>query len=171
MDAHQNKEGSLTRPRIIDTTNDFVHAILVTMQNWADSMQGHVPGYRDRIVAVEHTKTEGGINLDMDPTTIACLAERGQYAGSATEDFDFTNHRWVRFRSLLQTLEDFIAPAAPRLRATGGHAEPTYNQMINDPWPYTPPSYRRPWNASTVPAAFTRVKTAVANLGDAYNDL
>lgn len=166
-----NNQGVLTRPRIIDTTNDFVHAILDTMQNWADSMQGHVPGYRDRIVAVEHTKTEGGINLDMDPTTIACLAERGQYAGSATEAFDFTNHRWLRFRSLLQTLEDFIAPAAPRLRATGGQAEPTYNQMINDPSPYTPPSYRWRWNDSTVPAAFTTVKTAIANLGDTYNDL
>jgi hypothetical protein len=166
-----NNQGILTRPHIIDTTNDFVHAILDTMQNWADSMQGHVPGYRDRIIAVEHTKTEGGLNLDMDPTTITGLAERGQYAGSATQAFDFTNHRWLRFRSLLQTLEEFITPAAARLQATGGQAEPTYNQMINDPSPYTPPSYRYRWTASTVPAAFTTVKAAIANLGDTYNDL
>ena len=85
-------------------------------------MQAHVPGYRDRIVAVEHTKTEGGMNLDMDSTVISGLAERGQYAGLRTDSFDFTNHRWLRFRSLLQTLEEFIAPAEARLRRGRDHS-------------------------------------------------
>lgn len=30
----------------------FVHAILVTIQNWSDNDQSRVPGYRDRIVHV-----------------------------------------------------------------------------------------------------------------------
>jgi Patatin-like phospholipase len=166
-----NNQGSLTRPHRIDTTGDFVHAILDTMQNWADSMQGHAPGYRDRIVAVEHTKTEGGLNLDMDARTILGLAERGQYAGSATQAFDFTNHRWLRFRSLLQTLEEFIAPTASRLRDTSPQVQPSYEQMINSQPPYTPPSYRHRWADDAIPAAFTKVKAALANFGDTFNEL
>ena len=166
-----NNQGILTRPNRIDTTGDFVHAILDTMQNWADSMQGHVPGYRDRIVAVEHTKTEGGLNLDMDAHTISGLADRGQYAGSAAQAFEFTNHRWLRFRSLLQTLEEFIAPTASRLRDTSPQVQPSYDQMINSQPPYTPPSYRYRWADDAIPAAFTEVKAALAHLGDTFNEL
>ena len=81
-----NRQGIATRPTIIGTTGDFAHAILDTMQNWSDSMQAHVPGYRDRIVAVEHTKDEGGLNLDMDRCTILRLAARGHSKGDCHDD-------------------------------------------------------------------------------------
>jgi hypothetical protein len=38
---------------------EFGAAILDTMQNWMDNAQTRVPGYRDRIVLVKHTKEEG----------------------------------------------------------------------------------------------------------------
>jgi hypothetical protein len=161
-----NNQGILTQPTEITTTGGFVHAILNTLQNWSDSMQAHVPGYRDRIVAVEHTKTEGGMNLDMDSTVISGLAERGQYAGLRTDSFDFTNHRWLRFRSLLQTLEEFIAPAEARLQGPGPFDGLSYDQMI-DNTPPTPPSYRSPWGP-TVSAAFSDVKAAIVALSAAY---
>ncbi|HEV7854807.1 MAG TPA: patatin-like phospholipase family protein [Mycobacterium sp.] len=164
-----NGQGILTRPTIIDSTTAFVGAILDTMQNWTDSMQAHVPGYRGRIVAVEHTKHEGGLNLDMDEPTIMRLAKRGQCAGQRTETFDFTNHRWVRFRSLLQTMQEFLAPAQSQLAADPDDLQPTYTQMIND-IPSNPSSYRNPWNDDTR-AAFTDVKAALSALADKYQSV
>jgi hypothetical protein len=150
-------------PATITTVGDFVHALLNTMQNWADTMQAEVPGYRDRIVAVEHTKAEGGMNLDMPPSIVCDLAERGWYAGLRTDTFDFTNHRWVRFRSLLHALKDFIEPARTPLQGPGPDGAPSYDQMING----TPPSYRSGWDDQTR-VAFTDVKEAVVVLGDTY---
>lgn len=162
MSARKN-DGILSRPVTITTVGDFVGALLNTMQNWADNMQALVPGYRDRIVAVEHTKVEGGMNLDMPPGIITDLAQRGRYAGLRTDFFDFTNHRWVRFRSLLQTLGDLIEPARTPLQGPGPDGAPSYDQMING----TPPSYRSGWDDQTR-AAFTDVKAAVVALGDTY---
>ena len=158
-----NNDGILSRPTTITTVGDFVGALLNTLQNWSDSMQARVPGYRDRIVAVEHTKVEGGMNLDMPPGIVSGLAERGQYAGLRTDTFDFTNHRWVRFRSLLQTLGDLIEPARTPLQGPGPDGAPSYDQMING----TPPSYHSGWDDQTR-AAFTSIKAAVVALGDTY---
>ena len=160
MSASKN-DGILSRPVTITTVGDFVGALLNTMQNWADSMQALVPGYRDRIVAVEHTKVEGGMNLDMPPGIVCDLAQRGQYAGVETNTFNFTKHRWVRFRSLLQTLKDLIEPARTPLQGPGPDDAPSYDQMING----TPPSYHSGWDDQTR-AAFTDVKAAVVALGD-----
>ena len=162
MSARKN-DGILSRPTSIETVGDFVGALLKTMQNWADNMQALVPGYRDRIVAVEHTKVEGGINLDMPPGIITDLAERGRDAGLKTNRFNFTNHRWVRFRSLLHALKDFIEPARTPLQGPGPDGVPSYDHMING----TPPSYHSDWDAQTR-AAFTDVKAAVVRLGDTY---
>ena len=162
MSARKN-DGILSRPVEITTVGKFVHALLNTMQNWADSMQALVPGYRDRIVAVEHTKVEGGMNLDMPPEIVSHLAQRGQDAGLKTGTFNFTKHRWVRFRSLLQTLEDLIEPARTPLQGPGPDGAPSYDQMING----TPPSDSSGWDDQTR-AAFTDVKAAVVALGDTY---
>jgi hypothetical protein len=161
--SDRKNDGILSRPTPIETVGDFVGALTNTMQNWADSMQALVPGYRDRIVAVEHTKVEGGMNLDMPPGIISDLAERGRYAGLQTDTFNFTNHRWVRFRSLVQTLKDLIEPARTRLQEPGRDGAPSYDQMING----TPPSYHSGWDDQTR-AAFTDVKAAVVALGDTY---
>ena len=125
-------------------------------------MQTHVPGYRDRIVAVLHTGEEGGLNLDMQESVVQQLAVRGQAAGRRTEEFDMVNHRWVRFRSFLEVLEDLVVPAASSLASTDPPDDvPTYRAMIDG----EPPSaYRNLWNAE----AGHDLADAIQQLADAY---
>jgi len=160
-----NSEGILARSQPVETIGGFVGALRNSVQNWADSMQTRVPGYRDRIVAVQHTKTEGGMNLDMEKDVVLGLAKRGQYAGSRAGSFDFINHRWVRLRSFLQTLEEIAVPAATTIEAPRPSPDvPTYREMMAGP---SPTSYRRPWNA----ADGNVVANAVVALAEAYRSV
>ena len=160
-----NQQGILARTQSIETFGAFVGALKNSVQNWADSMQTRVPGYRDRIVAVKHTKSEGGMNLDMDPAVVLGLAERGRYAGQRADHFDFVNHRWVRLRSFLAVLEDVIVPAGKTLRAPRPSADvPTYPEMVAGK---PPSSYRDPWDR----AAGGVVVDAIVALADAYQSV
>ncbi|MGN6183762.1 MAG: patatin-like phospholipase family protein [Thermoanaerobaculia bacterium] len=90
------------------TLPGFLHAILVTMQNWRDNMLLHLPGQRDRIAHVLLADDEGGLNLTMDARTIEDVAQRGREAGAAfCERYDtaWPNHRWIRFLSFMASLE------------------------------------------------------------------
>jgi predicted acylesterase/phospholipase RssA len=109
----------------------FGRSILDTMQNWMDNSQSRVPGYRDRVVHVSHTKAEGGMNLTMPAATIDRLTERGKAAGDLMgrrfavpsgdgSDLTWDNHRWVRYRSMMSLLETAIA----RFTKTYLHPEP-----------------------------------------------
>lgn len=160
-----NRDGILARTRPVESVGAFAGALRNSIQNWTDSMQARVPGYRDRIVAVKHSKTEGGMNLDMDRTVVLGLAERGRYAGQRATRFDFVNHRWVRLRSFLDTLEDLVVPAATQLTAASPRpGVPTYKDMIVDE---PPTSYRKGWN----PAAGEAVTAAIVALADAYRNV
>jgi predicted acylesterase/phospholipase RssA len=97
----------------------FVGAIARTMQNWVDNAQSHVHGYRDRIVHIDHDRTEGGINLSMPPEVIERLTTRGQRAGvrlrrrfavPPEEDTPLTweNQRWIRYRSFMGLIEETL---------------------------------------------------------------
>ena len=147
----------------IKTVPQLAGAILNTMQNWADSMQSRVPGYRGRIVAVNHSKTEGGMNLDMGPTVVGNLATRGQYAGKATDEFNFDNHRWVRFRSFLQTLDDSVKPAGPRLTQGSVDGVRSYDELIADP-----PSYHSPWSRQRQ-EVFRSAKSAMVSMSKTFD--
>ena len=93
----------------------FFGAMVATMQNWTDTTQGRLPGYRDRIVRVPLTPEKGGLNLDMPPERIADLTQRGvQAAELLMKHFDtppegmtmtWDNHRWIRLRAYLAALE------------------------------------------------------------------
>lgn len=97
----------------------FVGAIVNAMQNWTDNTQTRLPGYRDRVahVSLDDTK-EGGINLNMPPDVVRALSERGYKAGQMLAqrftsppdqlDLSWDNHRWVRYRSLMQLLEQML---------------------------------------------------------------
>lgn len=113
----------------------FLRAIADTMQNWVDTQQTRVPGYRDRIVHISHADDEGGMNLAMPPETLRRLSERGRCAGARLVDYYTTppgqpvgdsedpgdqprvvsweNHRWIRMRTSLalvaNTIEDLEA--------------------------------------------------------------
>jgi hypothetical protein len=162
-----NGDGLQAPTTKIETIPDLGHAILNTLQNWADSMQTRVPGYRGRIIAVNHSRTEGGMNLDMGPTVVDDLATRGQYAGRATDDFDFDNHRWLRFRSFLQTLEEIVKPAGQRLTQLSGDGVTSYDDLIADP-----PSYHKPWSQErrlvfgSAKAAMVSMSETFAGIGD-----
>jgi predicted acylesterase/phospholipase RssA len=112
---------------------DFLWTIIGTMQNWQDSTQSRVPGYRDRLVHVSQRKDEGGLNLNMPAATVARLADRGRRAGEKlvtrfgtnpeAADSGWTEHRWVRFRSCMELTAKWI----------GGLAESYQHAIPPDP--------------------------------------
>lgn len=88
----------------------FLRSILDTSLNYRDTMQSLLPSYADRIVTVRLTKQEGGLNLTMDPATIARLTNKGARAGlEILRQFDLRHHQWVRLRLLLNELEEQLA--------------------------------------------------------------
>ncbi len=97
----------------------FMGAVFKTMQNWVDNSQSRVPGYRDRIVHISHSKREGGLNLSMPPPVIGHLSSRGQFAGDllrrrfavppeTDSPLTWDNQRWVRYRSFMRLLEETL---------------------------------------------------------------
>jgi predicted acylesterase/phospholipase RssA len=106
----------------------FFWAVFDTARVWGDNEQMRLPGYRERIVHVALRAHEGGLNLNMPEATIADLARRGALAGELiAARFDpfaltdpqagspldktigFTNHRWIRFRTFMASLENLGA--------------------------------------------------------------
>ena len=128
----------------------FGTAIVKTMQNWRDNLQRTAPGFRDRIVTVRHTSSEGGLNLDMPARTIDALAASGAlaarelvaaFAQPPTIDGDqFTYHRWVRIRSLLGVLQDVLAQIHEGATVLDNH--PPYPELLRDAPAYVGDSYR-----------------------------
>lgn len=91
-----------------DSLPGFLQSILETMQNWRDTMLLRQPGQRDRIAHVLLAEDEGGINLTMEPQVIEDVAQRGREAGATfvrRYPQAWPNHRWVRFRSFMASLE------------------------------------------------------------------
>lgn len=101
----------------------FLTAVANAMQNWNDNTQSVLPGYRDRIVTVFLDADEGGLNLDMPPDVLARLRARGAAAGtliagrfeapsvldpSTATAMNWENHRWLRFRSTMGALRDYL---------------------------------------------------------------
>jgi predicted acylesterase/phospholipase RssA len=144
--------GILPRWTHINGVIDFGRAILDTMQNWSDNNQARMPGYRDRIIRVLHTKDEGGLNLDMEPTTITDLSGRGEAAAIEFLRFDLAQHRWTRYRSSMAVLERTTAAYLAGYN-TPIEDIPSYSDMIDDP----PKSYSSDWTRPK--AAFARVRT------------
>ncbi|MGH4001895.1 MAG: hypothetical protein ACRDTJ_31030, partial [Pseudonocardiaceae bacterium] len=144
--------GILPRWTQINNMIGFVRAILDSMQNWSDNNQSRMPGYRDRIIRILHSKKEGGLNLDMDPTAIENLSSRGEAAGTAFLHFDLAQHRWTRYRSSMAVLEKTTAGFLAGYTAPVPDV-PSYRDMIDKP----PKSYSSDW--SKPKAAFARHRT------------
>jgi hypothetical protein len=89
----------------IDGVFGFGHAIWHTAQNYRDSTQAMLPGYRERIVKVALEKGEGGLNLAMSPEKIQRMQDKGTAAGESMAGIDFDVHRWLRFRTISAELE------------------------------------------------------------------
>ena len=125
----------------------FLGAILTTMQDWSDSTQLAIPGYRDRIVAVRLQAAEGGLNLRMAPALIRRLAARGEAAADlllahyARRDppagivTGWRNHRWVRYRVAMRVLGEAF-DGLLRAEAKSADGDAALQPMHADP-----PSY------------------------------
>lgn len=99
----------------------FLNGLVETARGWVDEAQLVLPGYRDRVVLIRHTKDEGGMNLTMPPEVVTALADRGQaaagrlvevFAGDhpgSTPAHGFDNHRWIRMRTAGAGLEQWLA--------------------------------------------------------------
>lgn len=121
----------------------FLGSIASTMQNWRDQLSLSAPGFRDRIVHISHSQSEGGLNLNMPECVITTLANSGIEAADALiatfADAEtpngWDNHRRIRARVLLNALQKQIDLIADALKEP---LDPTYGQVIIDE---KPPSY------------------------------
>jgi hypothetical protein len=107
----------------------FLRQIVEAGQNWRDSAQAELPGYRDRICRIELDRHEGGLNLNMGADTVRCLMERGEEAGETiARIFQWDRHRCARFVELMRLLEHELELAAtrePALRSLEAQDLPT----------------------------------------------
>jgi hypothetical protein len=120
----------------------FAAAILDTMQNWSDSTQITMPGFRDRVVEIRLGPNEGGMNMQMPTEVIDHLARRGAEAGqnildgdpaTQTGPFDFQMHRWMRYRNAMASLDEFLA----RMHIAWPEGHTFLNALPTD-WPHFP---------------------------------
>jgi predicted acylesterase/phospholipase RssA len=104
---HPQGRGGIV-PRSYETTSmvGLLQAVFDTMQNWVDTTQITMPGYRDRVATVLQRPGEGGMNLKMNADDIEGLANRGADAAALFDDFDFDLHRWIRYRVAMSELDE-----------------------------------------------------------------
>jgi Patatin-like phospholipase len=117
----------------------FLGFIVGTMQNWRDQVQLGMPGYRDRIVHVSHTKDEGGMNLNMDASVISTLCQRGSDAadllreafvpGSDVRVGAWYNHRRIRMRTLLAGIDQKLRGIH---KVLGRDDAPSWKDVVTD---------------------------------------
>ena len=123
----------------------FFTAIADTMQNWHDNTESRMPGYRNRIVHISQRRDEGGLNLDMEAADITRLSERGRRAGIRLRDeFNWTNHAWVRFRSFLAALEVQVGLFGDAWNHPAPQDEAIWPTIHGASGARVPPSY--PWS-------------------------
>lgn len=103
-----NASGLTPRAHAFTSVGGFLGALYATMHDWVDGMALPAPGFRDRIVDVRTGEGEGGLNLKMTSETIEALGARGDQAAVELEDFDFDNHRWVRYRTAMGGLSETL---------------------------------------------------------------
>jgi predicted acylesterase/phospholipase RssA len=121
--AAPGASGILPRFRPMSSMSDFLAAIVDTMQNWVDTMQITMPGFRDRVVEVRQRPGEGGMNLEMLPSTITSLADRGAEAAATLDTFDLELHRWIRYRVAMSSLDDLLATMRAAYPGPEGYQE------------------------------------------------
>jgi predicted acylesterase/phospholipase RssA len=105
----------------------FASRLIETMQNWRDQLPKNMAGYRDRIAYVQHTESEGGMNLNMNKSVIETLGKAGQLAAQklnaayyAPHDAyrgqtGWQNHQWIRMRSSLKQLDVLVKSVSEKL--------------------------------------------------------
>jgi len=139
----------------------FARAIFDSMQNWQDNAQSKMPGFRDRIAHVCLGPGEGGLNLDMPEKMVREIAESGtrvglllsrRFAPRSRAKLNWDNHRWVRFRSMMASLEELLQKLGPRLAPDFEPPQPgdeNYRALVEreadslPSYPWSPPRAQR----------------------------
>lgn len=92
----------------------FLSAVMDSMQNWSDNTQMALQGYRDRVVDIQLTPTQGGLNLEMPQAVLDSLKALGDTAGATIVNaFDPSTLRWdghrkIRMRSALAMADEWL---------------------------------------------------------------
>jgi hypothetical protein len=151
----------------------FLTSIVQTMQNWSDSSLGRLPGYRDRVAHVGLKPSEGGLNLNMTRDLITDLGARGeQAAGMFVERFahgrhprmTWANHRWLRLRSTLASVEELLLRIDAGCNSTEEGDVP-YERWVETTTIGAEPSYRWRSDAQRANAlqAIRELRRTIAN--------
>ena len=122
------KQGLLPRVHPMKSLVGFVGSILDTMQNWNDTTQLTLPGFRDRVAEVRTLANEGGMNLRMDADVIKGLAVRGANAAALFDQFDLDLHKWIRYRVATNMLDTSLNKLHERYDPPAGGG---YKQFID----------------------------------------
>jgi len=120
------REPAIPRWQPVDSLFAFLGDIKDTMQNWRDTMQSELPGFRDRVCQIRFEPGQGGLHLNMEEADITTLVKRGRQAGREIlrtfTDQHWEQHRYVRYLTLMAQLQDNLHRArqpyeefAPRL--------------------------------------------------------
>ncbi|MBS1495103.1 MAG: patatin-like phospholipase family protein [Bacteroidetes bacterium] len=126
--------------RFDDSLLKFLKSLMNTMQNWTDHTQVKMPGYRDRIVSIHLSPDEGGLNLNMPEEVITHLSERGMYAGELLRDrftgtsghpMDWNNHRWIRYRTTMCMLENYLKNIEKKFEEFDPNIEKGYEELLH----------------------------------------
>jgi len=103
-------------PRWDDVTGvaTLVQQLVDAVQNWHDSAQAELDGFRDRVCVLRLAEGEGGLHLDMDATTLSRLVQDGREAGEKLSA-RFTpegleHHIEIRYETLRRALADELGP-------------------------------------------------------------
>jgi hypothetical protein len=133
----------ITRPlRPVTTLFGFLGAIVDTMQEWRDVLQGCLPGYRERVATVLLRPDEGGLNLAMPPELVTKLGDYGKLAGSLLRDqFSFDRHRWRRHLVFTSKLEGILESGLSSYTVPPPHGETL--EAFLDRYAKNPDEYRQ----------------------------
>jgi predicted acylesterase/phospholipase RssA len=127
----------------VDGPVALVRQVVDSAQNWRDTAQAELPGYRDRICQVRLYPGEGGLHVNMPPAGIQELIDAGAAAGRAfVQDFDdqrLLGHQVGRYLVLARQLQDNL----DELRPTFDLLSPTLNAGLPANPAYDPPFERR----------------------------
>ena len=117
----------------------FFGALFSAAQNYRDTTQSGLPSYRERIVRIDLTSKEGGLNLNMPPDVVRGIERKGEEAGELIRrQFNFEDHQWARFLVLMADIEANFATLPEKL----DEADRRLGEYISGARP-KPPSYPR----------------------------
>ncbi len=131
----------------VDGVVTLVQQVVDAVQNWRDSAQADLDGFRDRVCVIRLGEGEGGLHLDMDAATLRQLVQDGREAGGMLAA-RFTpegveEHFGLRYRTLrgvlradLRPLEDpfgDLRMMLARWTRRNGHRLPRQDAAADDP--------------------------------------